>query len=417
MHVYIIGTGPGNPALLTGQAKEAIKASPILVGDKRMLAPFAASGKRLVATYRRDEICRFAASLSDDEGPMAVLVSGDVGFFSLAALLTDIPGCTVTRLAGISSLVYFAAALQTTWNDAFIVSRHGRRESLVAAVRQHRKVFVLTGGSDAPAGLCRELCQAGLDTVSVAIGCNLSYDNETILIGTAADFVDRPDDALAVMMIENEKARPWLRPIHGLPDEAFQRGKAPMTKQEIRSVALSKLAPEADAVVCDIGAGTGSCTIELALQAPFGHVYAFEVNEEALTVLQQNISHFDLANVTVVAGDASQTLKALDMVPDYAFIGGTKGNLVTILDDLYHKNEACRIVMTAISLETLAAATAYYASHSEYQLDITQVSTARSRQMGQHHLMIAQNPVYIMTAVRRDGREGPMREEPLSQRC
>ena len=109
MHVYIIGTGPGNPALLTGQAKAAIEASPILVGDKRMLAPFAASGKRLVATYRRDDICQLAASLSDEEGPMAVLVSGDVGFFSLAALLTDIPGCTVTRIAGISSLVYFAA--------------------------------------------------------------------------------------------------------------------------------------------------------------------------------------------------------------------------------------------------------------------------------------------------------------------
>ena len=380
MHVYIIGTGPGNPALLTGQAKAAIEASPILVGDKRMLAPFAASGKRLVATYRRDDICQLAASLSDEEGPMAILVSGDVGFFSLAAL-------------------------QTTWNDAFIVSRHGRRESLVAAVRQHRKVFVLTGGSDSPAALCRELCQAGLDMVSVAIGCDLSYDNENILRGTAADFTDRPADSLAVMMVENEKARPWVRPVHGLPDEAFLRGKAPMTKQEIRSVVLSKLAPEADAVVCDIGAGTGSCTVELALQAPFGHVYAFEINEEALTVLQQNIGHFGLTNVTVVAGDASQTLKTLDIAPDYAFIGGTKGNLASILDDLYDKNEACRMVITAISLETLAAVTAYYAARNGYQLDITQVSAARSKRVGQHHLMMAQNPVYIMTAVRQDAGE------------
>lgn len=130
-----------------------------------------------------------------------------------------------------------------------------------------------------------------------------------------------------------------MRPVHGLPDEAFLRGKAPMTKQEIRSVALSKLAPSADAVVCDIGAGTGSCTVELALQAPFGHVYAFEINEEALDVLRENIGHFDLSNVTVVAGDASQTLPSLDIVPDYAFIGGTKGNLAIILDDLYRKTK------------------------------------------------------------------------------
>lgn len=141
------------------------------------------------------------------------------------------------------------------------------------------------------------------------------------------------------------------------------------------------------------------------MQAPFGHVYAFEINEEALTVLQQNIGHFGLTNVTVVAGDASQTLKTLDIAPDYAFIGGTKGNLASILDDLYDKNEACRMVITAISLETLAAVTAYYAARNGYQLDITQVSTARSKRVGQHHLMMAQNPVYIMTAVRQDAGE------------
>ena len=95
-------------------------------------------------------------------------------------------------------------------------------------------------------------------------------------------------------------------------------------------------------------------------------------------------------------------MPSLDIVPDYAFIGGTKGNLAIILDDLYRKNKTCRMVVTAITLETLAAVTAYYAAHDEYHLDITQVSTARSKQAGQHHLMIAQNPVYIITAVRQD---------------
>lgn len=221
MHIYVIGTGPGNPALLTVDAKRAIEASTLLVGDKRMLEPFEGTGKELIRTYRRDEICRLASSRTETDGPMAVLVSGDVGFFSLAALLKDIPGCTVTRLAGISSLVYFAAALETSWNDVFIVSRHGRKEPLIPAVRQHAKVFVLTGGSESPASLCRSLCDAGLGAVRVAIGCNLSYDDEVILRGTAADFTERGDDALAVMMIENDDARLWQRPVHGLPDEAF----------------------------------------------------------------------------------------------------------------------------------------------------------------------------------------------------
>lgn len=398
MNIYIIGIGPGNPALLTGQARAAIDASPVLVGDKRMLAPFASAGKRLVATYKRDEICRLAASLPDDAGPLAVLVSGDVGFFSLAALLRDIPGCTVTRIAGISSLVYFAAALQISWHDAYIISRHGRRASLVSAVSQHAKVFAITGGSDSPAALCRELCAAGLSGVRVAIGCNLSYDDEEIVRGRAVDFTERPDDALAVMFLENDAARPWSRPVHGLPDEAFLRGKAPMTKQEIRSVAFSKLAPAEDAIICDIGAGTGSCTVELALQAPFGKVYAFEINPDALEVLQQNIDHFQVTNVQVVQGDASETLKEMEIRPDYAFIGGTKGNLAIILDELYRKNPNCAVVITAITLETVAAVTTYYAKHPQYHLDISQISTARSKKAGSSHLMIAQNPVYVMSA-------------------
>ena len=178
-----------------------------------------------------------------------------------------------------------------------------------------------------------------------------------------------------------------------------------------------KLDSEQTRVTSVTSRGRYPCTVELALAGSFGHVYAFEINEEALTVLQQNIGHFGLTNVTVVAGDASQTLKTLDIAPDYAFIGGTKGNLASILDDLYDKNEACRMVITAISLKTLAAVTAYYAARNGYQLDITQVSAACSSKRGacQHHLMMAQNPVYIMTAVRQDA--GEARPTTVPQRC
>lgn len=129
MHIYVIGTGPGNPALLTVDAKRAIEASTLLVGDKRMLEPFEGTGKELIRTYRRDEICRLASSRTETDGPMAVLVSGDVGFFSLAALLKDIPGCTVTRLAGISSLVYLPPPwkrLGTTYSSSAVTAERNR---------------------------------------------------------------------------------------------------------------------------------------------------------------------------------------------------------------------------------------------------------------------------------------------------
>ena len=395
MNVYIIGIGPGNPDLLTVQAKKIIAACPVLAGDARMLAPFAGANKKLIPTYKAKEIKEIAASL--ETGPLGVLVSGDVGFFSLAALLKDIPGCTVIRVPGISSLVYFAAALQVSWQDAFIVSRHGRQAPLAAIVRQHKKVFVITGGEDSPAALCQELCRADLGQVDVALGCNLSYENEIILCDKAEAIAKRSKDGLAVLMIFNDQAQAWQRPVHGLPDSAFLRGKAPMTKQEIRSVALSKLAPKADAVIYDIGAGTGSCSVELALQAPFGQVFSFEINPDALTILAQNIQHFSLDNVTILPGDASQTLAKVTVAPDYAFIGGTKGKLSKILDCLYEKNPVCAIVITAITVETLAAITAYYAAKEDYVLAITQITAARSKQAGHSHLLIGENPVYICT--------------------
>ena len=137
-----------------------------------------------------------------------------------------------------------------------------------------------------------------------------------------------------------------------------------MTKQEIRSIALSRLAPSPDAVVYDIGAGTGSCTVELALLVPMGEVFAFEIDDEARTVLDANIDHFSLTNVTVVAGNAARTLPDVTAVPDAVFIGGTKGNISAILDEIYART-ACRIVMTAITVETLAAVTAYYAARHD----------------------------------------------------
>lgn len=414
MDVYVIGIGPGNPAYLTERARSVIAACPVLAGDRRMLAPFEMEGKQLVATYKMEELRQLAASLLPDGGPLAILVSGDVGFYSLAALVKDLPGCRIHRIPGISSLVYFASLLQTNWHDAYIVSRHGRCDSLTEAVRHHGKVFCLTGGSDTPAALCQTLCHAGLGQVRVAVGCRLSYEDEQVTEGTAEELAGCPeDDSLAVMMIWNDGARPWQRPVHGLPDESFIRGNAPMTKQEIRSIALSRLAPSPDAVVYDIGAGTGSCTVELALLVPMGEVFAFEIDDEARTVLDANIDHFSLTNVTVVAGNAARTLPDVTAVPDAVFIGGTKGNISAILDEIYRKNTACRIVMTAITIETLAAVTAYYAARHDYILDITQVMTARSRHIGSSHMMMAQNPVYIMTAVCKTAPDGERRTSCL----
>ena len=202
------------------------------------------------------------------------------------------------------------------------------------------------------------------------------------------------------MMILNEHANDFKYTVHGLNDDLFIRSKVPMTKQEVRSVSISKLMPKVTDNIYDIGAGTGSCSIELALQAQAGRVWAFERNPLALELLEKNKALFAVNNLDIVAGEASEQI--VDMpAPDCVFIGGSGGNLCKMLDTIYTKNSDCRVVINAITLETLIEVVEYYKTRSEYDLEIVNVFAARGKKLGAYNLMMAQNPVYIMTALKK----------------
>ena len=296
--IHVIGMGPGNPDLLTGRARKALAEATIVVGDTRLLRDEVKKGKTVVQTYKADEIRDIAAHADRKKDCLAVLVSGDVGFFSLSKFIRHFPDCRIIRHPGISSLVYFAAALETDWEDARIVSRHGCRTGLVEPVMTHKKVFCLTGGThNSVCDLCRELSDNGLGGVRIVVGENLSYKDERITEGTAQELKDRHFDPLAVMMIFNDRARPLVKGVHGWEDGLFIRDRVPMTKQEVRALVISKLRPRADDIVYDIGAGTGACSVELAFQVPLGRVYAFEINETAVSLAEANKERFRADNL------------------------------------------------------------------------------------------------------------------------
>lgn len=401
LRVNIVGIGPGNPELLTGAAIKAIKESNILIGDKRMLAAFAEADKKIYDTIKTADIVEIAASANPEKDVLAVLVSGDVGFFSLAKTISGkLPDCECVRYCGISSLVYFAAKLQLSWDDAKIVSMHGRKQNLVAAVAENKKVFSLTGGEHTPQMLCAQLCEHGLDDVQVYVGENLSYPEEKITVGTAAEISKQNFPSLSVMMVINEQAAKYQPVVHGLADELFTRSKVPMTKQEVRSVSMSKLMPKATDKIYDIGAGTGSCSVELALLANKGQVWAFERNPEAVALIHKNKDLFGIENLEIIAGEALENIKDMP-APDCVFVGGSGGDLCEMLDIIYAKNTDCRVVINAITIETLAEVADYYKKHQDYSLEIVNVCVARSRKLGSYNLMMAQNPVYVMTALKK----------------
>ena len=197
------------------------------------------------------------------------------------------------------------------------------------------------------------------------------------------------------LVVENPEAGS-LPVTHGLDDEPFIRGKVPMTKGEVRSVSLSRLRLKQDSVVYDVGAGTGSVSIEMALQAWEGMVYAIEKNPEAVALIGENQKKFRASNIQVVEGLAPEAMEDLP-APTHAFIGGSSGNLKEIMELLLRKNPACRIVINAIALESVAETLNCLKALPVTDVDISSVTAARSKALGRYHMMMGQNPVYIIS--------------------
>lgn len=282
--IYLIGIGMGNPDTLTVGAQKIIARSDCLIGAKRMLQTVNHPTARQFSSFRNEEIAEYIAQ-QPKSCTISVLLSGDTGFYSgakkLAGLLKSrFPDDRLEQLAGISSLQYFCAKLQTGWDDVKLFSVHGRQEQVVPQVRRHPRVFVLTGSNQTAQDVCKQLCEQGLGDAQVWVGEQLSYPQERILSGTAEQLAQQSFDPLAVMLIEHPVAPARDYPPLGLDDSEFLRATTekpvPMTKQEIRAVALSKLRITRDACVYDIGAGTGSVTVEAALIANGRRVYAVE---------------------------------------------------------------------------------------------------------------------------------------------
>ena len=168
-----------------------------------------------------------------------------------------------------------------------------------------------------------------------------------------------------------------------------------MTKQEVRAAVLAKLAVRPEDILWDVGAGTGSVSVELALAAPRGRVYAVECRPEGCALIKANREKFRTRNLVLVEGLAPAALSDLP-APDAVFIGGSKGSLAAIVDAALDKNPDARICVSAIALETLSAAVAALTAKGR-NVQVSQIAVSRAKAVGGLHLMMAQNPIYLIT--------------------
>lgn len=393
--VTVVGIGPGSEAAQTGEVRAAIRAADALIGARRMLEAVARPGQLAL-----DAIAPEAIADRIREHPQCrrftVVMSGDTGFFSgTKKLLPLLAGCRVTVLPGLSSLSCLCARLGTSYEDVLPVTLHGRSEPILLPLAQGRRVFALVGGENGMGKLCRALTENGMGAARVSVGEHLSYPDEAITTGTAEELSERHFESLAVALIEYG-GEP-LPVTAGLPDEAFSRAESvPMTKSEIRAVCLSKLALREDSVVWDVGAGTGSVTVEAAMAARRGRVYAVERKDAAFDILRENLRRFHTDNVMPVSGTAPDACADLP-APTHAFLGGTTGHMKEIIALLLEKNPRVRIVATAVTLESVAELAECVKAFPFRETEAVSLTAARSRKAGAYHLMTGQNPVYIFT--------------------
>lgn len=415
--VTIIGAGPGNPDLLSRAALDAIDIADVVIGAHRALA-----GIDVPPDVVRCELVKTAdivAALTDAASwqRAVVVMTGDVGLFSgarrLVEALSGDAQVDVRVIPGISSASYLAARLARPWQDWRFASAHGVACDIVAEAERAGELFLVTSGGEDPSRLSGELVQAGFGDACVTVAERLSYPDERITCATASEITGQTFDDLNVMLIDfaggagSPANSRWPYASSGIPDELFIRGDVPMTKQEVRAVALAKLRLAATDTVWDVGAGTGSVSIEAALVARAGSVWAVERNAGGVRLIRENADAFGCGNVHAVPGVAPEALAKLP-VPDAVFVGGSAGELPSIVEAALEKNSQVRLCVPCVTVETLTEACALLSGSRFKGFEACQVSAARAEAVGSHHLMKAQNPVFLVSA-RGAGGEGGAR--------
>jgi precorrin-6Y C5,15-methyltransferase (decarboxylating) len=399
--IYVIGAGIEGQEGFSRRVLDLVDQADLLIGGARQLALFSNfSGETLSIGVNLAPVIE---RLKKSDGSIVVLASGDPLFFGIGRyLLRNLPEVALEFVPNVSSVQYAFAKIREPWDDAIFVSAQGRgMKGTVDQIVAHDKIAILTDEVHTPRAIARELVERGRDGYSAYLCENLGTAEEKI---THSDLkgllgIDAAPLNVLILIKEYEAGGQGAGPCLGIPDEDFATVKKLITREEVRAISLAKLRLRQDMTLWDIGAGSGSVSIEADQLMPNGRVFAVERNPQCLAYLKENLRKFNSRNVTLVEKEAPLCLDDLPD-PDRVFIGGSGGSLWKILEAADGRlPTGGRVVLNAVTLDTLTSATEFF-ENAGYELEVTTVNISRTRPLTDYKLFEAFNPVFVLAAAK-----------------
>jgi precorrin-6Y C5,15-methyltransferase (decarboxylating) len=317
-----------------------------------------------------------------DSGNVAVLATGDPLFFGIGKRLIDIFGAdNTTVFPAPSSVQYTFSRFGISWDDSSFLSLHGRNEpNFVGTILAHRKIAILTDGRNRPEIIASALYQfLGEDEhdLTLYVAENLGMHNERLVTGTLQEIANNRFGSLCCMLAVRQPTLNGGLPNFGLSEDDITHSRGLITKSEVRAAAIHALRVPANAILWDVGAGSGSVSLEIARMIPDALVYSIERNTEQHENILANKRKYNVINQKLVKGLAPESLYGLP-APHRVFIGGSGGNLSEIIE--YCSNQlhpGGRIVVTGV-LEKTCREAPEYMYHAGLKVDTRRIQVQRN---------------------------------------
>jgi precorrin-6Y C5,15-methyltransferase (decarboxylating) len=395
--IYLIGAGIAGWEGFSAKALEVIDKAEVLIGHQRHLDIFPDfPGEK----QPLEDLSIMLDYLKTTDKRVVVLGSGDPNFFGVARfLLRNLHKDRIEIFPNVTSIQYAFARIKEPWDDAIFVSVHGRGlKGAIDRIVAVEKAAVLTDSTNTPAMIARELIHRGAEGYDAWLCEDMGTPGEKFTKTDVRGLAELQASPLNILiLIKTWEPNLEHYPVIGIDDEEFATAKKLITKQEVRSVTLGKLKLQDDLVMWDIGAGSGSVSIEASNLMPNGKIYALEKNPQYLVFVRGNLKKFVARNVVLIEAYAPEGLDDLPD-PDRVFIGGSGGMLEDIIDavDKRLKSEGV-IVLNAVTLDTLTKAVEFLEDHG-YTVEVTCVNIAKTRGLSEFKMFEAHNPVYIIAA-------------------